>query len=177
MSENSPSFHDTGTVTEVPVGTPGGSAPNVNDASLETQGPENTPFVPPETPTPRRIPAIPTGYPAIEQTSLEVVPDSYYENAPPRQQLSYDDTAADGDGDQNSAGRYWEPPPDRRGTLNSDPDAVCMYYERRRQNTGPPPFGRGRVNSNTEGAASGPRSRPIPRGFEQWRSSINMPVN
>ena len=78
MSENSPSFHDTGTVTEVPVGTPGGSAPNVNDASLETQGPENTPFVPPETPTPRRIPAIPTGYPAIEQTSLEVVPDSYY---------------------------------------------------------------------------------------------------
>ena len=61
--------------------------------------------------------------------------------------------------------------------LNSDPDAVRMYYERRRQNTGPPPFGRGRVNSNTAGAASGPRSRPIPRGFEQWRSSINMPVN
>ena len=170
MSENSPSFHDTGVVTEVPVGTPGGSAPNINDTSLETQAPGNTPFVPPATPTPRRIPSIPTGYPANDQGSLEVVPDSYYEDPPPRQQLSYDDTATDVSGDQNSAGRYWEPPPDRRGTLNSDPNAVRMYYERRRQNTGPPPFGRGRsatINYNTAGAASGPRSRPIPRGFEQ----------
>ena len=74
MSEKSPSFHNTGIVTEVPVGTPDGSAPNPNNTSLETQAPGNTPFVPPATPTPRRIPAIPTGYPANEQTSLEVVP-------------------------------------------------------------------------------------------------------
>ena len=84
MSENSPSFHDTSAVTEVLVGTPGGSALNVNDASLETQAPGNTPFVPPATPTPRRIPAIPTVYPANDQTSLEVIPDSYYEDTPPR---------------------------------------------------------------------------------------------
>ena len=73
MSENSPSFHDTGIVTEVPVGTPDGLALNPNNTSLETQAPGNTPFVPPETPTPRCIPSIPTVYP-------EVVPDSYYEN-------------------------------------------------------------------------------------------------
>ena len=91
-----------------------------------------------------------------------MVPDSYCEDQPPRQQLSYGDTATDVSGDQNSAGRYWEPPPDRRDTLNSDPDAFRMYYERRRQNTGPPPFGRGRsatINYNTAGAASGPQSR------------------
>ena len=116
MSENSPSFHDTCIVTEVPVGTPDGSALNPNDASLETQAPGNTLFVPPATPTPRRIPGIPTGYPANDQGPLEVVPDSYYTDQPPRQQLSYDDTAMDANEDQNSTGHYWEPPPDRRGT-------------------------------------------------------------
>ena len=161
MSESSPSFHNTGIVTELQVdtGTPYGLAPNPNNMSLETQAPGHTLFVPPATPTPRCIPAIPTVYPANDQGSLEVVPDSYYEDQPPRQQLSYDDTAADVSGDQNSAGRYWEPPPDSRGTLNSDPDAVCMYCERCSQNTGPPPFGSGcsaTINYNTAGAASGP---------------------
>ena len=75
MSENSPSFHNTSAVTEVPAGTPCGSAPNINDTSLETQAPGNTPFVPPATPTPRRILAIPMVYPANDQGSLEVVPD------------------------------------------------------------------------------------------------------
>ena len=128
MSENSPSFHNTCIVTEVPVGTPDGSALNINNTSLETQAPGNTPFVPPATPTPRCIPAIPMVYPANDQGSLEVVPDSYYENQPPRQQLSYDNTVMDVSGDQNSAGRYWEPPPDRRGTLNSD---SCSYVLRK----------------------------------------------
>ena len=85
MSENSPSFHNTCIVTEVLVGTPDGSALNPNDASLETQAPGNTPFVQPETPTPRHILGIPTGYPANDQGPLEVVPDSYYKNQPPLQ--------------------------------------------------------------------------------------------
>ena len=113
------------------VGTPYVSVLNPNNASLDTQAPGNNPFVQPETPTPRRIPGIPTGYPANDQGSLDVVPDSYYEDQPPRQQLSYDDTAVDANGDQNSAGRYWEPPPDRMGASNSGPDVVCMFYKRR----------------------------------------------
>ena len=112
MSENSPSFNDTCIVMDSLVGTPDVAAQNPNNASLDTQDPGNTPFVQPETPTPRCIPGIPTRYPANDQGSLDVVPQSYYEDQPPRQQLSYDDTATDADGDQNIVGSYWEPPPD-----------------------------------------------------------------